>query len=73
MRGIVPGIVRGWLLERADVTVREVRREELASLRSGFLTTAGRGVVPVHAIDGRKLVLDPEVETFHTQWTALLD
>jgi branched-subunit amino acid aminotransferase/4-amino-4-deoxychorismate lyase len=69
--GITPGVVRSWVLEQRRVEVRAVTDTDLRRARSAFLTTAGRGIVPVTAIDDRVLEDDPEVDALHHAWLAL--
>lgn len=76
-RGIVPGVLRGWLLSGGaadDVAgVREAHLTvgDLLAARAVFLSTSGRGVVPVTHLDGRALARDPLTERLHARWRAL--
>jgi branched-chain amino acid aminotransferase len=71
VRGLLPGVTRGWALGAAGATERELTLADLAVARAAFLTTAGRGVVPVTAIDGRPLATDDRVAELAAAWRAL--
>jgi branched-chain amino acid aminotransferase len=69
--GILPGVTREWT--RGAIRADEValRTADLTDVRAAFLTTAGRGIVPVTAIDGRPLGTDPRVEQLAVAWSLL--
>jgi branched-subunit amino acid aminotransferase/4-amino-4-deoxychorismate lyase len=69
--GIVPGVTRAWVIERTGAAVRPLRVSDLATARSAFATTAGRGVVGVAAVDARALGEDEALEALHRAWLAL--
>lgn len=70
-RGLLPGVTRAWALEAAGATEHPLTTGELGDARAAFLTTAGRGVVPVAAIDGRALATDDRVRELVAAWRAL--
>jgi branched-subunit amino acid aminotransferase/4-amino-4-deoxychorismate lyase len=69
--GILPGVTRAWALEAIRGDEVALRTADLAGVRAAFLTTAGRGIVPVTAIDGRPLGTDPRVEQLAVAWQLL--
>ncbi len=71
VRGVLPGVTRGWALEEIGATEHALTVAELADARSAFVTTAGRGVVPVASIDGRPLRPDDRVLELATAWRGL--
>ncbi|WP_210493866.1 aminotransferase class IV [Patulibacter sp. SYSU D01012] len=71
-QGLLPGVTRGWVLDvEPGAAEAPVTREDLAGARAAFLTTAGRGIVPVAAIDGRPLGDDPRIAALAARWRAL--
>jgi branched-chain amino acid aminotransferase len=64
-RGLLAGVTRGWVIERTGAREREITAGALATADAAFLTTAGRGVVPVR---GRSSTL---VEELAREWLAL--
>lgn len=71
VRGILPGVTRAWALDEVGADEHALTVAELADVRAAFLTTAGRGIVPVTAIDGRPLGTDDRVATLAAAWRAL--
>lgn len=71
VRGLLPGVTRAWVVEAAGAVEHALTVAELADARAAFLTTAGRGIVPVAAIDGRPLGEDERVATLAREWQAL--
>jgi branched-subunit amino acid aminotransferase/4-amino-4-deoxychorismate lyase len=71
VRGLLPGVTRSWALDELGAIEHEVTVDELAGARAAFLTTAGRGVVPVASIDGRALGTDDRVAALAAAWRAL--
>ncbi|MEV4423709.1 aminotransferase class IV [Patulibacter sp. NPDC049589] len=71
VRGILPGVTRAWALDAAGATEHALTVAELGEVRAAFLTTAGRGVVPVAAIDGHALGTDDRVAELAAAWRAL--
>ncbi|WP_320669694.1 aminotransferase class IV [Patulibacter defluvii] len=69
--GLLPGVTRSWVLEAARVRELPLRVGELVEARAAFLATAGRGIVPVAAIDGRALTRDPLVGDLLRAWLRL--
>lgn len=69
--GLLPGVTRGWVLDRERVETRIVRLDELLGARAAFLTTAGRGVVRVAAVGDVQLGDDPRIAELQAAWRAL--
>ncbi len=51
--GCLPGVTRALLLELVDAVEEELPLEVLTDVDELLLTSTGRGVQPVHAVDGR--------------------
>jgi branched-chain amino acid aminotransferase len=51
VRGILPGVTRSWAIEAAGAVERELEIAALATATAVFVTTAGRGIVPVQGTD----------------------
>jgi branched-subunit amino acid aminotransferase/4-amino-4-deoxychorismate lyase len=71
VRGIVPGVVRAWVLERGGATERAVTLEDLETAQEIFLTTAGRGVVPVSGVGVRVFSRHALASDLRAAWQAL--
>lgn len=69
--GILPGVTRSWVLETGAREDRPLHVDDLAAVRAAFITSAGRGVVPIASIDGTPLVRDREVDDLAVAWRAL--
>jgi branched-subunit amino acid aminotransferase/4-amino-4-deoxychorismate lyase len=69
--GILPGVTRAWALDAIGAAEHPLALTGLADVRAAFLTTAGRGVVPVASIDGRPLGTDDRVRELATAWRGL--
>jgi hypothetical protein len=50
-RGLLPGVTRSWVIEQTGAVEEELTTAELLAAEVAFLTTAGRGVVPVAGTD----------------------
>ncbi|CAB4927571.1 unannotated protein [freshwater metagenome] len=72
VRGILPGVTRGWAIGAAGAEEHALTVEDLAHARAAFLTTAARGVVPVASVDGRALGTDERVAELAAAWRALV-
>ncbi|MGI6217541.1 MAG: aminotransferase class IV [Coriobacteriales bacterium] len=53
--GIIPGVLRNWVLEHREVEERSVSPDELRSCDGAFVTSSLLGIMPVSKIDGREL------------------
>lgn len=72
VRGILPGVTRSWVIESGVREDRPLHVDDLDAVRSAFITSAGRGIVPVAAIDGTPLVRDRGVDELAVAWRALV-
>jgi 4-amino-4-deoxychorismate lyase len=64
--GVLPGTTQadafGWFAQQGIPTrVRSIRCEELAGVRSAWLTSSNRLAVPIRQLDGRPLAFDPDL------------
>lgn len=71
LRGILPGVTRGWAIERLGATEREVRLDELRDARGAALLTAGRGVVPIASVEGIAVARSATLDGLADDWRAL--
>lgn len=71
VRGLLPGVTRAWALATLDAAERPLTTADLTAARAAFITTAGRGVVRVTAIDARPLGTDERVDRLADAWRAL--
>lgn len=53
--GLLPGIMRGWVLERTCAQQRPIDAGELARADEIFLTNSLFGIMPVRSLEGRAL------------------
>ncbi len=70
-RGLLPGVTRSWAIERTGAVERLLPLVELLAGRAAFVTTAGRGIVRIAAIDGRALGDDPLIDALADAWRRL--
>jgi branched-subunit amino acid aminotransferase/4-amino-4-deoxychorismate lyase len=69
--GLLPGVTRAWAMEQTAAAERVLPLTELVAGRAAFLTTAGRGIVRVAAIDGVALGDDDRIAELAAAWRAL--
>jgi branched-subunit amino acid aminotransferase/4-amino-4-deoxychorismate lyase len=69
--GLLPGVTRSWAIEATAAVERPLTVGELVGARAVFLTTAGRGVVPVRALGASPLPEDPVVARLAAAWQEL--
>lgn len=69
--GILPGVTRSWVVESGAREDQPLHLDDLTAVRAAFITSAGRGVVPVATIDGRPLARDTAVDELAAGWRAL--
>jgi branched-chain amino acid aminotransferase len=69
--GILPGVTRSFVLERTGAVERPLLLADLRSADGAFLTTAGRGVVPLADVGGRRIPAHPLVDELARAWRAL--
>ncbi len=71
LEGILPGVTRAWAMAHLGAVEAEVTLDDLREARGMALLTAGRGVVPVDAVEGITLAHDPALDDLATAWEAL--
>ena len=64
------GVIRGWVMQQTEVMERTLLRSEIGEIESAFLTSSGIGIVPIQAIEGRRLKDDPLVNQLRTEWVG---
>jgi len=69
--GILPGVTRSFAIERTGAVERPLRLAELRAADGAFLTTAGRGIVPLADVDSHRLPTHPLVAELQAAWRAL--
>lgn len=69
--GILPGVTRGFVIERTGAAERPIAIDDLTRARAVFLTSAGRGIVAVASLDGSALASDPFVDDLARAWHEL--
>lgn len=53
--GLLPGILRRWVLSETDAETRVLNREDLEHCEEAFLTNSLMGVLHICSVDGREL------------------
>lgn len=71
LAGILPGVTRAWAIDLLGAREVELRLDDLRTVRGMALLTAGRGVVPVEAIEGIPIPRDPAFDDLAAAWEAL--
>lgn len=71
LAGILPGVTRAWAIDHLDADEGDLRLDDLRTARGMALLTAGRGVVPVEAIEGIPIAQDPAFDDLAAAWEAL--
>jgi branched-subunit amino acid aminotransferase/4-amino-4-deoxychorismate lyase len=69
--GILPGVTRSFALERTGAVERPLSLADLRAADGAFLTTAGRGIVPLADVGGRRLPGHALVDELAAAWRAL--
>ncbi|MCB0872708.1 MAG: aminotransferase class IV [Thermoleophilia bacterium] len=69
--GIVAGVVRNWILEERYAKEELVFLQDLPKCREVFLSTAGRGIVPVASVGDLHFSNHSEAERLHRRWAEL--
>ena len=64
--GVLPGVMRALLIEKAGVIVRQIPAELLAKIECGFVVSSLKIAQPIGQIDDRILVISPETEQMHS-------
>ncbi len=71
LRGILQSVTRGWAIEQTGASEANVSLDDLYTARGAAVLTAGRGVIPIHSIEGRVLARDPLFDQLQASWRAL--
>jgi branched-chain amino acid aminotransferase len=71
LAGILPGVTRSFALERTGAVERPLKLADLRVADAAFLTTAGRGIVLLADVGGRRLAGHPLVDELAAAWRAL--
>lgn len=71
LRGILPSVTRAWAVAETGAAEDDVRLDELRDAEGMALLTAGRGVVPVDAVEGIALARSPLVDELARAWREL--
>jgi branched-chain amino acid aminotransferase len=69
--GILPGVTRSFVLEHTGAVERTLPLADLRVADGAFLTTAGRGIVPLADVGGRRIGKHPLVDELAAAWRAL--
>ena len=64
--GVLPGVMRALLIERAGVIVRQIPAEILSEIECGFVVSSLKIAQPIGQIDDRNLMISPESEQMHS-------
>lgn len=68
--GVLPGVMRALLIERAGVQVRQIQAEEMPFITSGFVVSSLKIAQPIAQIDGRNLQISQESEQMRSSFAA---
>ena len=64
--GVLPGVMRALLIEKAGVIVRQIPAEILSGIEYGFVVSSLKIAQPIGQIDDRNLMISPESEQMHS-------
>jgi branched-chain amino acid aminotransferase len=64
--GVLPGVMRALLIEKAGVIVRQIPAEILSEIEYGFVVSSLKIAQPIGQIDDRNLMISPESEQMHS-------
>jgi branched-chain amino acid aminotransferase len=68
--GVLPGVMRALLIEKAGVLVRQIDAGQLPTVTSGFVVSSLKIAQPIAQIDGQKLLISPESEQMRSLFAA---
>ena len=71
LRGILASVTRSWAVDVTGAVEADVPLAELLAARGAAVLTAGRGVIPIAAVDDTPLARDPLFDALHTTWRGL--
>jgi branched-subunit amino acid aminotransferase/4-amino-4-deoxychorismate lyase len=52
---LLPGVTRAWAIRQTRAVQRPLKQEDLARASEAFLTNSLSGVIPLIAVDGRRI------------------
>lgn len=68
--GVLPGIMRALLIEKAGVLVRQIDSNQLVMITSGFIVSSLKIAQPIAQIEGQNLQISPESEQMRSLFAA---
>ena len=68
--GVLPGVMRALLIEKAGVLVRQIDARQISTIDSGFVVSSLKIAQPIAQIDGRNLQISPESEQMRSLFAA---
>ena len=68
--GVLPGVMRALLVEKAGVLVRQIDAGQVPKIESGFVVSSLKIAQPIAQIEGRNLQISPESEQMRSLFAA---
>jgi branched-chain amino acid aminotransferase len=68
--GVLPGVMRALLIEKAGVLVRQIDLVQVSEIQSGFVISSLKIAQPISQIDGRNLQNSPESDQMRSVFAA---
>jgi branched-chain amino acid aminotransferase len=68
--GVLPGVMRALLIEKAGVSVRQIQADQVRLITSGFVVSSLKIAQPIARIDGRDLQISKESEQMRSTFAA---
>jgi branched-chain amino acid aminotransferase len=68
--GVLPGVMRALMIEKAGVLVRQIDAGQLPTVTSGFVVSSLKIAQPIAQIDGRNLQISAESEQMRSLFAA---
>ena len=68
--GVLPGVMRALLIEKAGVLVRQIDADQVPLIQSGFVVSSLKIAQPIAQIDGRNLQISAESEQMRSLFAA---
>ena len=68
--GVLPGVMRALLIEKAGVSVRQIKADQVPLITSGFIVSSLKIAQPIALIDGRVLQISKESEQMRSLFAA---
>lgn len=68
--GVLPGVMRALLIEKAGVLVRQIHADQLPFISSGFVVSSLKIAQPIAQIDGQNLQISQESEQMRSSFAA---